>query len=201
MKIALFGGAFDPITKGHIKVCNYLIDKHIVDEVWLMPCYVSYYGKKMATCDDRLRMCQLAVEHNKNSKVKVSDYEIANKLTGESIDIIKKLQADHKDQFYFVIGMDNAIKITGWTDWEVLIGLIPFIVMPRSGYTLSQTDSSITPIAPTAWFMKDPHIYLADYEANIMSSTQVRDDLRTKKSCDLIDDPVSDYIKSNTLYE
>ncbi len=37
IKIALFGGAFNPITKGHVK-CIREIMKHGFDKVWLVPC-------------------------------------------------------------------------------------------------------------------------------------------------------------------
>ncbi|AYV78128.1 MAG: hypothetical protein Edafosvirus5_46 [Edafosvirus sp.] len=192
MKIAIFGGAFDPITIAHIAVCNYLIEKKIVDEVWVSPCYISYYDKKMEHYDNRLEMCKIAVENNKNPKIKANDYEIANKLCGESVDIMEKFIADYKEhQLYFVIGMDNAIKIMTWTGWEKLINMLPFIIIPREGYVV---DKNI-------WFQMTPHIYIKEYIANLISSTQARLELKNKGNTDLVDKLVVNYITDKQLYK
>jgi len=192
MKIAIFGGAFDPITNGHIAVCNYLIEKKIVDEVWVTPCYMSYYDKKMTPHDNRLEMCNMAVKNNNNSNIHVSDFEIVNKLCEESVDVMAKLIATYIDhQLYFVIGMDNALKIHTWSGWEKLTNMLPFIIIPRLGYECNHD----------LWFLKSPHIYICEYIANITSSTQVRCDLKNNGCSDLIDKTINCYIEDNHLYK
>jgi nicotinate-nucleotide adenylyltransferase len=192
MKIGLFGGAFDPITKSHMKLCNYLVDNNLVDEVWIMPCYVSYYDKKMVDCHNRLMMCQIAVDNNKNSKIKVSDYEIANKLSGETYDIVEKLVQDYKEHtFRFVIGLDNALKIHTWSRWEDLAKLTPFIVFPR---VVGENH------VDNLWCMKEPHVYLASYKADSVSSTQVRKEIRENKFSDLVDLGVCTYVIDHGYY-
>jgi nicotinate-nucleotide adenylyltransferase len=188
MKIGILGGAFDPITKGHIEICNYLINEKIVDEVWLSPCYVSHYGKNMADDNSRLEMCKLAID---NAKIKVSDFEIKNKLSGDSLDILSKyMEANKEHQIYFIIGMDNGIKITTWPDWEKLIALLPIIVVPRVGYT------DITNL----WFTKEPHIYAKNCPANDISSTQVRKDIKETGKSSYLADEINEYIKNNKTY-
>ncbi|AYV80987.1 MAG: hypothetical protein Harvfovirus12_23 [Harvfovirus sp.] len=192
MKIGIFGGAFDPITNGHIAVCNYLLEKKIVDKVYLFPCNKSYYEKKMAPGVDRIKMCEFAVKENKNSGVEVCDYEIVNDLEGETLEILGKFLGENVvDTFYFVIGADNAMKINTWTDWEKLTAMVPFIVVPRVGSPVESED---------CWYTKSPHVYLKDFEANILSSTQVRTDLRTNGQSTMITPTVAEYIKTNSLY-
>ncbi|AYV84475.1 MAG: hypothetical protein Hyperionvirus26_30 [Hyperionvirus sp.] len=192
MHIGIFGGAFDPVTTGHIAVCNYLIERKIVDKVYLLPCNKSYYEKKMAAPSDRIKMCELAVGENKN--IEVCDYEIANGLEGETLEILEKFLDVKKgggDTFAFIIGMDNGIKIETWTDWKKLVSLLPFIVVPRVG---SELVSDV-------WFTKAPHVYVKDFEANIMSSTQVRLDIKSKGESSMVDKSVVCYIKANGLYQ
>ena len=195
MRVGVFGGSFDPITKGHIKLCNYLIDKKIVDEVWLLPCYISHYDKKMEECYERSYMCKLAVASNKNTKIRVCDYEIYHELKGESVDIMEKFIKDHKDhKLHFIIGMDNALKIHTWTNWQTLTTMLPFIVVPRGGYTEPLDIKN-------AWFNKKPHQYLSKYEPDVTSSTQVKVDFKKLgKKSDLVDKTVNSYIVTKNLY-
>src|ERR1700744_3748150 len=74
MKIALFGGAFDPITTEHIRIAKHIVDGKIAEEVWLIPCYFSYHGKNMTDGEKRVEMCKIAVKETGNDKIKVCDY-------------------------------------------------------------------------------------------------------------------------------
>ena len=184
---AIFGGAFDPITHAHIDICNYILDNKLADKVMILPCYKSHYDKKMAPPLERFTMCRLAIN---NPKIEVSDFEIINFLTGETLEILPKLMKQYPDdKFSFVIGMDNAVKINTWTDWEKLTALLPFIVLPREGYEPKDQ-----------WFLQKPHIYLKDYKANSVSSTQVRKDLIERGTSSLVDELVMEYIKMRKLY-
>lgn len=191
MKIAILGGAFDPITTGHIDIANYLVDNNIVDEVWLSPCYLSYYDKKMADSKHRLEMCSLAVSDNKNIRIKVTDFEIKNKLIGESVDILASfIKYYPMHQLYFVIGMDNAIKINTWTGWTKLINMLPFIIFPR--------EDNIMP--KDAWFLNKPHIYMDRYKENLISSTIVRNNIKNNVPPEYISSSVQTYISQHGVY-
>lgn len=192
--IALFGGAFDPITYGHINICNYLVDNKIIDEVWIIPCYVSYHGKKMSHWSDRLYMCHLAVLHNNNDKIKVCDYEIVNKLNEETYDIVIKIVSNYNMyKFYFVIGLDNAVSINTWTNWNKLINQIPFIILPRILKNNDKIDTNM-------WFNKKPHIYLDKYIVDDISSTCVRENIKKHNYSNMIHKSINEYIIENKLY-
>ena len=61
-KIALFGGAFDPIHNGHIRLALEFARRLKLDRVLLMPSYVPPHKLRsdMAGAADRLEMCRLA---------------------------------------------------------------------------------------------------------------------------------------------
>jgi hypothetical protein len=48
LKVALLGGAFDPIHLGHTEVAAEVLRLGGVDEVWLMPCYEHLAGTSRA---------------------------------------------------------------------------------------------------------------------------------------------------------
>lgn len=211
VKVALLGGAFNPPTKGHIQLAQFVLDSsRTFDEVWLMPCYQHMYSKEMVSSEQRLEMCELAAKAD--GRIKVFDYEIRNQLSGETYHLVKRLLGEKfaKDQydFSFIISMDNANTFDKWVNYEYLERLIRFVVVPRAGV---KKDENVN------WYLKEPHIYLGNNESSIIetSSTQVREILKTITLKELaqsvtppnimelqqfVSNKVIDYILNNNIY-
>jgi len=190
LKVAIFGGAFDPITTGHIKnaqlVLNYSKE---FDEVWIMPCYTHLYGKHMASPEDRLEMCRLAAKVD--GRITVSPFEIDHKLGGETYHLVKLLMDDSRlmdrCDFSIVIGLDNAKSFDKWVNYEFLERQIRFITVARPG---------IVEDPKVQWYRKMPHIYLmpeTDEDLIKISSTDVRGMVREN------DPNVSKYLHPDVL--
>jgi nicotinate (nicotinamide) nucleotide adenylyltransferase len=195
--VAILGGAFDPVTNGHIRVAEFVLENcRWIDEVCLMPTSTSNVGKNMESSEHRLKMCELAVFGNDH--ISVSSYEIRNKLSGSTMELLDKLKDDHITNYYslsFIIGLDNALTFDRWKNAETLKREMRFIVCPRTGYTLSDNN---------AWFTQDPHTYIdKDYKLPEVSSTAVRESLKAGNLHQLnrkISLWVAEYILENNLY-
>lgn len=198
-KIAIFGGAFDPITEGHIKTAQFVLNTSSeFDEVWLMPAYKHMHGKKMASSEHRLKMCELASKVD--GRIKVFDYEIKNKLAGETFNLFKRLFLDKElnNQYHFsmIIGQDNANNFHEWVNFKELERMVRFVVVPRAGV---KRDLKVD------WYLKEPHIFL-NKETNILevSSTDVRDAIKFDDSdlrlYEWLNQAVFNYILDNNLY-
>lgn len=199
-KVALMGGSFSPPHIGHIQFAEAILKSLVVDEVWISPCNNSLYGKSLANGEDRIEMCKLAI--GKRENIKVCDWEIKNKTSGETYKLIDQFLAepDFKDyQFYFAIGMDNAYKTHKWLKWEYIEKTIPFLVLPRKGIDPGEED----------WFLREPHIFLKDgVDLPNVSSTNIRNwiKLRFNPSCQrnlnkYMDPEVLKYIFEHKLFE
>jgi nicotinate-nucleotide adenylyltransferase len=172
VKVAIFGGAFNPITKAHIQLAQFVLNTSgEFDEVWLMPAYKHMYNKEMVSAEDRLQMCKLAVRTD--SRIKVFDYEIKNQLAGETFNLFKRLRQEEelnkKYNFSMIIGLDNANSFDKWVNYEELERMVRFVVVPRKGV---ERDEKVN------WYLQKPHIFL-NKEADIIecSSTLVREKL------------------------
>jgi len=86
---------------------------------------------------------------------------------------------------------DNANTAETWVDWPVLERMIRFVVVPREGV---KRDESV------AWYLKSPHIYLADTDTRIgeVSSTEIRK--RFPECHEDLDPEVHRYIVENRVY-
>ena len=168
VNVAFLGGSFNPIHLGHIQAAEAILNASgFIDEVWLIPCNTSLYGKELAPGHHRLKMCEIASKHD--GRIKVCDWEIRNNVSGETHHLLKQFLEDKEFadyKFHFAIGMDNAIKCPKWVNWEYVERAVPFIVMPRKGEENAHGKQ---------WFHNPPHVILQD-EGRIMemSSTMVR---------------------------
>lgn len=197
-KVAILGGAFNPIHNGHIQLAQFVLNSSgEFDEVWLMPAYNHMYNKEMVSAEDRLKMCELAAKVD--NRIKVFDYEIRNQLKGETFYFFKKLKEEtelnEKYQFAMIIGLDNANTFDKWVNYKELERLARFIVVPREGI---KRDLNVN------WYLQEPHMFL-NCENNIMeiSSTSIRHLVETHNFIQIlnyIDKDVYNYIIKHKLY-
>jgi len=197
-KVAILGGAFDPITVGHIQTAQFVLNtSREFDEVWIMPANKHMAGKSMTTAYHRLEMCELASK--KDGRIKVFDYEIENELAGETYNFFKRLKTDKElnetHNFSMIIGLDNANNFDKWVNFEELERMVRFVVVPRKGVERNPDVD---------WYLKQPHIFL-NHETDIMeiSSTEVKESLKSKWPgvVDGLDYEVLKYIVNYKLYK
>lgn len=196
VKVAILGGAFDPVTNGHIACAQHVLNEaKEFDEVWLMPCLQHMYNKDMAGTEHRLAMCRLAAAPDK--RISVSNYEIKNRLSGETYQLMKRLFEEgfskNKYDFSFIIGLDNALTFEKWVNFRYLEKHVRFVVVPRAGIDY---DPSVQ------WFQKPPHIFLPGLHGEEISSTLVRGLVKDGENVDRFVAPaVADYIEKHGLYK
>jgi nicotinate-nucleotide adenylyltransferase len=160
MKIALFGGSFNPIHNGHLQIIKELLAKNIIDQVWIIPCGNHAFDKKLINKDIRMKMINLAIEDN--PLIKVIGVELNNKksYTSQTIAWFKK---EFPHDFYFILGEDNLKDLERWNDFEYLKNNVNFILIKRPGFNEKNPGINIT------------HTLLLDSE---ISSTKIRDNLK-----------------------
>src|SRR5579883_2408542 len=113
IKVAIYGGSFNPPHIAHQMACLYLLSCCDVDEVWLVPCFQHPFDKSLAPFDDRFALCQALTEPLKNVQVS----RIEQELGGESrtLRTVKALLAAHPErQFALVIGADILLERHKW---------------------------------------------------------------------------------------
>jgi nicotinate-nucleotide adenylyltransferase len=132
MRLALFGGTFDPIHNAHLTVAREAAAQFHLDEVWFVPAAHPPHKSDHtgATYEDRFRMTELACQ--------VDPRFVASRLeAGESksysVDTVERVRA-RGEQPYFIIGADAFAEITSWHRWQDLVRVTEFIVVTRPGH-------------------------------------------------------------------
>ena len=177
MKIGVFVGSFDPVHNGHTNVINYLIDKKIVDRV-LVIATGNYWDKQNITdLNKRLDMLDLIKKDN----IIIDKTHNNIKYTYQILNALKKEYKD--DEFYLVIGADNANTLHKWKRYNEIIqnGII---VVGRDNIKVN---------------LKTNKLIFIDKNFGNISSTKIREDVLNNKM--YLDDLVYNYIIENNLYE
>ena len=168
MRMGIFGGSFNPIHTGHIRLGETLCRQGWVDELWFL---VSPLNPLKQTATDlladeaRLRLAQLAVEDKPN--LRVSDFEMHLPRPSYMVHTLELLRQEHPaDEFLLVIGADNWQRFPQWRDSQEILRHHRILVYPRPGY---ETEASTLPAG--VQMVKTP---LYD-----ISSTQIRQAIAT----------------------
>ncbi len=135
MRLALFGGTFDPIHNGHLAVARHAADSLQLDRVLFVPAAHPPHkaGITSAPYADRVKMADLACRGM--PRFEVSRLE-ENTVRSYSIDTIEKVGAGMAptDELYFIIGADAFAEITTWRRWRDVARAVRFIVTSRPGH-------------------------------------------------------------------
>jgi nicotinate-nucleotide adenylyltransferase len=192
MKYLIFGGAFDPIHKGHLHKISEALNILKYNKALIMPTYKNMFGKEMTPGWMRCLMVQKALNDFGDNRLELSDFEVINRIKASTFEVIHRLLKETGiDKHYnaYVIGSDQAKLINKWNRWEELLDLIPFVVMVRS------IDDEIPSL-----FFKKPHKVLIN-RACPVSSTEIRDIIKQgDKPYDLLTTNTLKYIEENDLY-
>lgn len=137
MKIAIFGGTFDPIHKGHIGIIDKLIEMNM-DKVIVIPTNVNYYkkNKTMYSYLKRVELCKAALNNLKNVEVSLIEEKIRDD-EGFADTLLKIKELYPNDEIYTVIGSDSFNYINKWRRWELIPKLSKIIVATRPNHTIS----------------------------------------------------------------
>jgi len=179
VRIAIFGGSFNPPHVAHQLACTYVLAtaRPRVERVWMVPAFKHPFDKRLAPFEDRVAMCERAARVF-GGRVEVSRVE--EELGGDSYTLrtMKALGARHAEhQFALVIGADLVAERERWHGWSELSTLVPFIVVGRSG--AGEGDVALPPV----------------------SSTDVRARIAAGQPIDaLVDAGVAEYIAERGLY-
>jgi len=135
LKLALFGGTFDPIHNAHLTVARTAVERFGLGRVLFVPSDHPPHkaGGTHAPYDHRVRMAELACAGE--PRFEVSRLEEGTQRS-YSIDTIQKVRAGmaSADELFFIIGADAFAEIQTWHRWRDVARAVCFIVASRPGH-------------------------------------------------------------------
>jgi nicotinate-nucleotide adenylyltransferase len=212
--LGLFGGTFDPIHFGHLRLATELAEAFHLEQVLFIPAGLPYHRGRdaHATSEQRLTMVKLATQ--RDARFGVDERELRREGPSYTYDTLAGIRAERgpAQPLVFLLGSDAFGHVNTWHRWQELFDLAHFAVAIRAD------DSE--------WFAKGPGAFppevgprvtlnlrelLAAPAGKVMTfsmtplaiaSTAIRNLVREGGAIRyLTPDPVAEYIRSHRLYQ
>lgn len=134
MNIGIFGGSFNPIHYGHVKMARAAIDELNLDKLIVIPASESPFkiGSSLKKLPwDRLEMVRDAF--SAVEKATVDEREINRGGVSYAIDTVREIASENPDaKLYFIVGEDCRADLEKWKDFSELVKICEFKVFPRT---------------------------------------------------------------------
>ena len=195
-EIGLMGGSFNPIHCGHVALARAALESGRVERVLFLPTGNPPHKKEgLADKFDRLRMVELAVEHE--AGMAVCREEIDRDGVIYTVDTLAALKRKMPDcTLTYLIGADTLRALGTWRRVETVIERCKFLVMMREG----ETREEVIRLAGL-WTQRGAQIDFLDARKMDISSTQIREQIQKGLPFErLVPKAVADYIHEHGLY-
>ena len=212
--IGIFGGTFDPVHFGHLRLAQELGESLRLAEVRIIPGGTPpLRAAPLVTAEQRLEMVRLAAAGN--TLLSVDDREVRRSGPGYTVDTLTELRQSvgAARPLCLLLGADAFLELATWHRWHDLFSLAHLVIAHRPGFP------------PDSWLARMPEPLAREYSARLLrqpfgvhlspaggivtqsiaaldiSASMIRDSLaRGVSPRYLLPDPVLDYIRRNNLY-
>jgi nicotinate-nucleotide adenylyltransferase len=186
VRLAIFGGTFDPVHNAHIAVAREAVRRCSLDQVLFIPAARPPHKWGTQTSYEH-RYCMVELACAADPAFQPSRLEEGNE-SSYSIRTIEQVSAGlaSQDALFFLMGADAFAEIETWHRWRDVVRAVEFIIASRPGHSFT------TPACA--------RVYRIDDVEWPISSSEIRRALASGKSDVEVPPAVLDYIRSHNLY-
>jgi nicotinate-nucleotide adenylyltransferase len=212
--IGIFGGTFDPIHYGHLRIAEEVAEMIDVQKMHFIPAgYPRLRCSPEASLQHRAAMVGLAIEGN--PRFILDEREIRRPGVSYSVESLRELKQELGEDatLCFVTGADAFMNLASWHRWRELFELCHFIIAARPGHVLTENldmlPQELSAECTRRWVSSvdslrhatSGMIFIAQTTLLDISATVIRARVAAGKSIRyLIPDVALDYIAVNHLY-
>ena len=196
MKIAIFGGAFNPVHREHVNLARAAVRELGLDKIIIMPTAVSPHKKGRLAADfwQRYEMCRLAFAAIPQAEI--SNFELTRggvSYTCLTCEHFAKLYKDAKR--YFIIGADMLENFPQWKFPEKILETFSLAACARENHAgFDESKSRVESMFST-------EVATIPYVGEKVSSTEIRTLAALDEDFDrYVNAAVGQYIRDNALY-
>lgn len=196
-RIGIFGGTFNPIHFGHLRLAQDVAQKTGLDKIIFIPNNLPpHRATPNVSAHNRYSMVELAIANN--PLFALSDIELRSERPSYTFQTITELAKElSQSRLSFISGVDSVTR-SKWRRFDDLLSILEsFYVVNRPGYCLSELESAIVRMK----LNNATKLAVVETDPLDISSSRLREALAQGHSIRyLTPDPVIEYISSHGLY-
>lgn len=171
-----FGGTFDPPHLGHHQILKYLIGRHDVRRVIVVPTGQNPLKEKVAASRDLRKMwtsnwiARVKSQDPQGSKIALDFRELESTGVAFTVDTLAALKKEFAQEYWaLAVGVDAAQSLDRWREPQRLLKMLTeFWIFPRGKHKVTESDwsRSLSSLC---------HFRFLDIEIADISSTEIRE--------------------------
>ena len=138
--LGIFGGTFDPVHIGHLRIALEIKQQLALDDMRLLPCYLPPHRPAPgASAAQRVEMLAIALQGCPD--LHMDTRELQRDKPSYTYDTLCELRAEVGEQtsLCLCMGMDSFATLDSWHNWELLLQLAHIVVVARPGWAQPTT--------------------------------------------------------------
>jgi nicotinate-nucleotide adenylyltransferase len=186
-RIGLFGGTFDPIHGGHLRIAQVAAQAFSLDRVLFIPAANPPHkaAAALAPYADRLRMTEIACAPYPQFAASTLENGPEKSYTVDTLERARR-ELFPGDDLFFLIGADAFDEIETWQRWQDVLKLTEFVVISRPGVAYKIPQHA--------------RVHRLDDVQISISSSGIRTRLAAGEPTPELPAEVCDYIREHGLY-
>ncbi|NLV86454.1 MAG: nicotinate (nicotinamide) nucleotide adenylyltransferase, partial [Clostridiales bacterium] len=188
MRIAIFGGSFNPPHLGHIQAARAAAEQLSAEKLIVMPTAKSPHKPEAPQSpqpEGRLSLTKLAFSDVAGAKV--SDMEIIRGGKSFTADTLEELYSIYPEgEFFLLIGSDMLKSFESWSRFESILSLATLGVFKRE----NEDTQKLAQICERLQRLYGAKTIIIDHEPIVISSTELRQLLARRQGNELLPEPV-----------
>lgn len=188
MKIAIYGGSFNPPHLGHVEAARTVAAVLAPDRLLIVPASVPPH-KALAdgspTAQQRLELCRLAFADIPGAEI--SEIELRREGKSYSYDTVRLLREENPDaQLTLVVGTDMLLSFEKWYQFRYLLENCALAVLAREEDDLDELRTAAAYLRESY----DADVTVLPHEPIAISSETIRERLGMRGGEDYLSDAV-----------
>jgi len=196
IKHGVYGGTFDPIHRGHLKVIKESIYQLDLDVLYIVVSGDSWMKENQVVASkyQRQEMTEIALGNYK--KICLLKTEVNKNTPSYSYQTLEYLKDKNKEgDFYFIIGADSVMNMDKWKNPLNILCSSKIVCAPRNNILNQRVKDKLLEIYPQVEVC-----FLKNIDEKI-SSTTIRNSIKRNKSKqEYLNKNVYSYILKNGIY-
>lgn len=188
MKIGIFGGTFDPVHSGHLKLANAAMTQFGLEKILFIPAPKPPHkiSQEITPAPFRYRMVEMAIQDE--PRFEISDAELNRPDISYTSDTLRELKKKYpQDELFLILGADSVAGMASWREPEEIRKMATLVAARRPGYDAGVETAGIR-------WINMPEIPV--------SSSEIRARLARNQSpgAEVLPERVETYIRKMKLY-